>query len=99
MITIEDIKGWSKPHPIGDGGKMTNIFNRKYEISIVGGTKGLYGDFNETFEVAILDTKNRNFVTVFFFPDNGEDVVGHMGGEQLEEFINSLFRNDDFQVR
>lgn len=99
MITIENIKNWSKPHPVGDGGKMTNIFNRKYEISIVGGRQGLYGDFNETFEVAILDTKNRNFITIFFFPHNGQDVIGYMGGNELEEFTNTLFRNNDFQVR
>ena len=32
MITIEDIKKFSKPHPTGDGGRMTNIFNNKYEV-------------------------------------------------------------------
>jgi hypothetical protein len=34
MITIEDIKNFSKPHPIGDGGRMTNIFNNKYELVV-----------------------------------------------------------------
>lgn len=99
MITIEDIKKWSKPHPIGDGGRMTNIFNNKYELSIVGGAKGLYGDFDETFEVAIFDSKDRNFVTMYFFPENGDDVVGYMKAENLEELVNSIFRKNGFQVR
>jgi hypothetical protein len=38
-------------------------------------------------------------VTRFFFPDNTQDVVGHLGSAELEEFVNSIFRNDDFQVR
>jgi hypothetical protein len=38
-------------------------------------------------------------VTRFFFPDNPQDVVGHLGSAELEEFVNSIFRNDDFQVR
>jgi hypothetical protein len=98
MITIEDIKKWSKEHPNG-GGRMTNIFNRKYELSIVGGRDGLYGDFENDFEIAVFSTKSREFVTRFFFTDNPYDVVGYLGSAELEEFVNSIFRNDDFQVR
>ena len=98
MITIEKIKKWSKEHPNG-GGRMTNIFNRKYELSIVGGRKGLYGDFEKTFEIAVLDTQDRRFITPFFFPESGDDVVGYVSGEDLEDFANVLFRKDDFQVR
>jgi hypothetical protein len=98
MITIEDIKKWSKEHPNG-GGRMTNIFNRKYELSIVGGRDGLYGDFENDFEIAVFSTKSREFVTRFFFTDNPCDVVGYFGSAELEEFVNSIFRNDDFQVR
>jgi hypothetical protein len=99
MITIEDIKNFSKPHPIGKGGRMTNIFNSKYELSIVGGAKGLYGDFDETFEVAIFDTESRDFITSYFFPELGDDVIGYMKAEKLEELANSIFRNNGFQVR
>ena len=98
MITIEKIKKWSKEHPNG-GGRMTNIFNRKYELSIVGGRDGLYGDFENDFEIAVFSTKSREFVTRFFFTDNPCDVVGYFGSAELEEFVNSIFRNDDFQVR
>jgi hypothetical protein len=98
MITIEKIKKWSKEHPSG-GGRMTNIFNRKYELSIVGGRQGLYGDFEKTFEIAVFDSKDRRFITKFFFPESGDDVLGYMSGEDLEDFTNVLFRNNDFQVR
>ena len=98
MITIEKIKKWSKEHPNG-GGRMTNIFNHKYELSLVGGGPRLYGDFEKTFEIAIFDTQDKRFITQFFFPENAHDVVGYMSGEDLEEFSNVLFRKDDFQVR
>jgi hypothetical protein len=98
MITIEKIKKWSKDHPNG-GGRMTNIFNGRYELSIVGGRKGLYGDFENTFEIAVFDAQDRRFITKFFFPENGGDVVGYVSRKDLEEFSNVLFRNGDFQVR
>ena len=98
MITIEDIKKWSKEHPNG-GGRMTNIFNHKYDLSIVGGRDGLYGDFENTFEIAIFDTQDRRFITKLFFPENDHDVVGYMKAETLEELVNSIFRNNGFQVR
>ena len=101
MITIQDIQKWSRPHPVVKGGRMTNIFNSKYELSIVGGggKRGLYGDFENDFEIAVFSTKSREFVTRFFFSDNPHDVVGHLGSAELEEFVNSIFRNDNFQVR
>jgi hypothetical protein len=66
MITIEKIKKWSKEHPIGSG-RITNIFNSKYEISIVGGAQGLYGNFEKTFEIALFDSQTRKYITRFFF--------------------------------
>lgn len=101
MITISDIQEWSRPHPVVEGGRMTNIFSSKYEVSIVGGGKKgrLYGDFKNSFEVAVFSTKSREFVTRFFFPDNPDDVVGHLSSDNLEEFLNSVFRENNFQVR
>jgi len=100
MITIQDIQKWSRPHPVVKGGRMTNIFNSKYELSVVGGGKrSLHGDFENDFEIAVFSTKSREFVTRLFFPDITQDVVGNLGPVELEEFVNSIFRNDDFQVR
>ena len=96
MITIQNIIEWSKPHPL-DGGKMTRIHNDEIEFSIVGGRSGLYGDFKDDFEVAVIDKKNGEFVTKFFKPELSDDVIGYMKKEDLEEFVNQIFKKG-FQV-
>ena len=96
MITVENIIEWSKPHPL-DGGKMTRIHNDEIEFSIVGGRSGLYGDFENDFEVAVIDRKNGEFVTRFFKPELSDDVIGYMKKEDLEEFVNQIFKKG-FQV-
>ena len=96
MITIENIIEWSKPHPL-DGGRMTRIHNDEIEFSIVGGRSGLYGDFKDDFEVAVIDKKNGEFVTKFFKPEVNDDVIGYMKKEDLEEFVNQIFKKG-FQV-
>jgi hypothetical protein len=98
MITVENIIDWSKPHPLG-GGKITRLYNKEIEFSIVGGRSGLYGDFINDFEVAILDNKNGEFITKFFYPEANDEVIGYMKGKDLEELVNKVFRKDDFQVR
>ena len=90
MITIENIIEWSKPHPL-DGGRITRIHNDEIEFSIVGGRSGLYGDFKDDFEVAVIDKKNGEFVTKFFKPELSDDVIGYMKKEDLEEFVNQIF--------
>jgi hypothetical protein len=97
MITTEKIIEWSKPHPL-DGGKMTRIHNDEIEFSIVGGRSGLYGDFKNDFEVAVIDRKTGEFVTKFFKPELNDDVIGYMKKEDLEEFVNQIFKKG-FQVR
>lgn len=90
MITLQDIIDWSKPHQI-NGGRMTRIHNDEIDASIVGGVSGLYGDFKNDFEVAILDKKNGEFVTKYFYPEGNDDVIGYMDGEKLVEFLNMIF--------
>jgi hypothetical protein len=97
MITIENIIEWAKPHPL-DGGKMTRIYNDEIEFSIVGGRSGLYGDFENDFEVAILDRKTGDFRTRFFKPELSDDVVGYMPKNDVVEFVNQIL-GKSFQVR
>lgn len=97
MITVENIIEWSKPHPL-DGGKMTRIYNDEIEFSIVGGRSGLYGDFENDFEVAILDRKTGDFRTKFFKPELSDDVVGYMPKNDVVEFVNQIL-GKSFQVR
>jgi hypothetical protein len=97
MITVENIIEWSKPHPL-EGGKMTRIHNDEIEFSIVGGRSGLYGDFENDFEVAILDRKTGDFRTRFFKPELSDDVIGYMPKDELVEFLNQIL-GKSFQVR
>lgn len=90
MITIQDIKKYSKKHPVG--GKRTVISDGKIVLSIVGGKQGLYGDFIDTFEIAIMEAKTSKFITDVFLDTGGNDVQGYMSSEELESLCNKLFK-------
>ena len=97
-ITIDDIKKWAKPHPNKmKEGKMTRLENDELIISIVGGDMGLYGDFVDSFELAIIDKKGGEFITKFFLPDLNDDVAAYLSSEEVEDVLN-MFSKSDFQV-
>lgn len=97
MITVENIIEWAKPHPL-EGGKMTRLYNEEIEFSIVGGRSGLYGDFVDDFEVAVLDRKTGDFRTRFFKPELSDDVIGYMSKDDMVEMLNQILKTG-FQVR
>jgi hypothetical protein len=96
MITIEDVIKYSKPHHIGGEGRMVRFHNDHIMVSIVGGTEGLYGDFKDTFELAVFNN-DGSFMTNFFFPEYPDNVVGYLDGKDLMDFLNKIFKNG-FQV-
>ena len=106
MITIEDIKKWSKPHPLANvislkdrrGGRVSRFGNKEIEFSIVGGGQGLYGDFETTFEVAIFDRKSNDFVTRFFYPEGSDDVIGWMNADEVETLVNSVIKKEELII-
>ncbi len=106
MITIQDIKKWSKPHPLANvistkdrkGGRVSRFGNDKIEFSIVGGSSGLYGDFENTFELAIIDKQTGNFITKFFYPEGSDDVIPYMESSEVEKLVNSVLRKEDLSV-
>ena len=98
MTTIDNIKKWAKPHSF-IGGKRTALENDEFVVSIVGGTKGLYGDFEKDFEVAIIDKKSQEFVTKFFYPEKNDDVLPYLDEKEVETLVNKLFNKTGFQVR
>jgi hypothetical protein len=98
MITIEDIRKWSNPHPSGGKSRMSRFGNKEIEFSIVGGDRGLYGDFEKTFEVAIFDRQSNNFVTKFFYPEATDDVIPYMDANKVEELVNSVIKREDLSI-
>lgn len=96
-ITIEDVIAFSKPHRVGEG-RHTRISNDTIEASIVGGARGLYGDFKNDFELAIFDKKTGEFVTKFFISDANDDVLGYLPADELLSILNNLF-SKGFQVQ
>jgi hypothetical protein len=83
-LTIQDVHDKKR---VRDFNGYQSFFDfGKYGVSIVGGAQGLYGDFETTFEVAIVENKNSNFVTKLFC--GGGDVKGHCSIEEVEGILN-----------
>lgn len=80
--TIQEIIDNSEPHPTVPKGRCTLFRVGDYYFSVVGGGFGLYGDFENTFELAIMDRRFR-FVTQKLYPDEGNDVFGWLTKEKL----------------
>ena len=83
-LTIQDVLNKKK---VRDFNGYQSFFNfGKYSVSIVGGAQGLYGDFEKTFEVAIIENESHNFVTKLFC--GGGDVKGYCSIEEVEDVLN-----------
>jgi hypothetical protein len=89
-ITIDFILQNSRDHSLG--GKKCRIETDKLIISIVGGRSGFYGDFINTFEVAVLDTKSGSFITPMFFNGHYDEVAEYVTKEELLEVLNVLIK-------
>lgn len=83
-LTIDDVLKVKKSHPLR--GYQSRFDFGRYLVSIVGGRTGLYGDFENTFEVAIIDNKDGSFVTKLFC--GGGDVAGYCSKEEVEGILN-----------
>ena len=87
----------SRPHPISiKGGVYENARQYveqvgDYTLSIVGGGQGLYGNFKNSFEVALIDNTNGNFVTGKY-SSKGEDVLGWAGIDDINEIYFNIPR-------
>lgn len=93
MYTYEDIIALAKPHGITGDGKHTIIETADYKVSIVGGRQGLYGNFIDDFEVAIIRKSDGEFVSGEFFPDYSDSmgqVMSYVTKEQMLEVVNKM---------
>lgn len=99
MITINELKSWAKDHPNKlEGAKQIRIESRGLTISIVGGAKGLYGDFENDFELAIWENKNKQWRTKFFYPEATDDVLPYLNEDEVVKIVNLVVGKADFQV-
>lgn len=87
MLTVDDIIKNAEPHPFR-GKKYTKVFGNII-LSVVGGSEGLYGDFENSFEVALINIKNNKFVTRNFYACE-DDVLAWVDKEELQKIINLL---------
>ena len=86
-FTIKDVLDSKVEHPLG--GYQSTIQVGEYSVSVVGGRVGLYGDFINTFELAIFN-KERDFVTKDLVTSADDDVIGWLDKEELMDIINQI---------
>jgi hypothetical protein len=89
LLTHEILKAQAKNHLLGGGYQFTEKIG-DYTLSIVGGNSGLYGDFINDYEVALIDNTDGRFVTGLYGPRGESDGV--MAYANIEE-INELYFN------
>ena len=85
--TIEDFMKLKIKHSLG--GYQSRLKVGEYEVSVIGGRERTYGDFVNTFELAIFD-KDNNFVTKKLVASAEHDVVGWLDKEELMDIINQI---------
>jgi len=84
MKTFDDLE--FEPHPNGMGGKLAQMeLGNGYKISVVGGGKGLYGDGETTFEVAMFD-RTGEMITL----GENDQVLGWQTKDQVNEIIKNF---------
>lgn len=94
MITFEQVLEKSQQHPMGEG-KMVRYETPQLIISIVGGRRGLYGDFNKSFEVAIIDKKSGDFISDKLYSeycDGSGEIMPYITREQMLKVVNELVK-------
>ena len=81
MKTFDDLE--FGPHPNGLGGKIAQMdLGNGYKISVVGGGRGLYGDGETTFEVAMFNRMNE-MITL----GENDQVLGWQTIDEINEII------------
>lgn len=90
-LTAEFIKRKSRAHPYRNG-RMFTMEIGNYILSIVGGAMGLYGDFENDFEVALIDKDTNKFVTSFF-AKRGDDVLPYATINEINDLYYNIPRS------
>lgn len=80
-------------HTLGSGKHAVVLFPNLYGASIVGGARGLYGDGENTFELAVVKLLNpddpTSWVLTYDTPIT-DDVLGWLSIPRLEETLEAI---------
>lgn len=83
-----------KEHPIKNGGVMSQMkLDNGYTISVVGGAKGLYGDGETTFEVAMFDRLNEMIML-----SEHDQVLGWQTKEEIDQIMEKFNNQKPIEV-
>ena len=84
-----------KPHPVGLGGVIAQMpLDNGYTISVVGGRQGLYGDGEETFEVAVFDRMNEMIAL-----SEHDQVLGWQTKEEINQIIEKFNNQKSIDIK
>lgn len=91
--TWRDIFLNARDHPeekhIGKGSMQKTLKINGYTVSIVGGSEKLYGNFFDTFEVAVFDRRMR-LSSRFFTSHRSVDVAKDKSMDEVVELLNLI---------
>lgn len=87
-MTIQEIKNLAKEREYG--GFQTILEGDGFIISIVGGYRGLYGDFENDFEIAVMESEYRKFITKSIIEQANDDVMPYVSALEVEKIVNEL---------
>lgn len=89
FLTKEYIQNNSSPHPVVEGGRFFILQIGSYTLSIVGGGLGLYGDFENDFEIAIFNSDGE-FENIFL--NSSDDIQPYSSIEEINNIIAKIPR-------
>lgn len=91
FLTKEIIQKNSRPHSVVKGGRIFTMKIGDYKLSIVGGCTGLYGDFENNFEVAVINDETGEFEDIFLNTST-DTVQGYSTIDDINEIISKIPR-------
>ena len=91
FLTKEIIQKESIPHPVVKGGRMFTKKIGDFTLSIVGGNNGLYGDFENDFEVAVINNDTKEFEPIFLNTSN-DTVDAYITIDKINKIISKIPR-------
>jgi hypothetical protein len=87
MKTFNDLE--FNQHPLGGGIQALIFFPNGYGASVVGGSRGLYGDGVKTFELAVLYGTKDDWA-LSYSTEIADDVLGWQSKDDVTEILRQI---------